>query len=263
MTVLAALPVKGRAPLTGYSREQFGQAWTDNNDVLYGHNGCDTRNDILRRDLLAVTLKAGSNGCAVQSGTLHDPYTAKLIPFSRAAPAAVQIDHVVPLGDAWQTGAQQWSAQKRTDLANDPLNLLAVDGPTNESKGDSDAASWLPPNPTYRCAYVARQVAVKARYALWVTASERAAIARVLATCPTQAAPTETGTPPTTTAPATRSTPPPATTQIRPLVPAPSASSTYYPNCAAVRAAGKAPLLRGQPGYRADLDGDGDGVACE
>ncbi len=189
---LATLPVKGRAPLTGYSRTQFGPAWTDDVTVADGHNGCDTRNDILRRDLTDVVIKPGTHGCTVVSGVLQDPYTNTVIIFTRGVntSAAVQIDHVVALGDAWQTGAQQLSLAVRTNMANDPLELLAVSGPTNEQKGDADAASWLPPNKAFRCSYVAIQVAVKMRYHLWVTESEHQAVANVLATCPTQPLPT-------------------------------------------------------------------------
>ena len=173
---LATLPVKGRAPLTGYSRTQFGPAWTDDVTVADGHNGCDTRNDILRRDLTDIVIKPGTHGCTVASGMLHDPYTNTVITFTRGVTtsAAVQIDHVVALGDAWQTGAQQLSLAVRTNMANDPLELLAVSGPTNEQKGDADAASWLPPNKAFRCSYVAIQVAVKIRYHLWVTQAEQA-----------------------------------------------------------------------------------------
>jgi hypothetical protein len=197
-TLLAAIAVKGRAPKTGYARSAFGSAWTDDNDDPLGHNGCDTRNDVLRRDLSAVTIKPGTAGCVVLSGTLLDPYTGTQIAFHRGVTtsAQVQIDHVVALGDAWQTGAQYWPEQRRVDLANDPLELLAVSGPVNESKGDADAATWLPPNRAYRCAYVARQIAVKARYGLWMTAAEKAASQRVLASCPGQRAPTESGSPP-------------------------------------------------------------------
>lgn len=182
---LATLPVKGRAPKTGYSRAAFGIAWTDDVDVTLGHNGCDTRNDVLRRDLTAVVLKPGTHGCVVLAGVLADPYTARTIAFARgrSSSSRVQIDHVVALGDAWVKGAQQLTAVQRQTLANDPLNLLAVDGPTNSAKRDADAASWLPPNTAYRCAYVARQVAVKKRYHLWVTAAERAQVARILAGC--------------------------------------------------------------------------------
>jgi hypothetical protein len=185
-TALAVLPVKGRAPLTGYSRARFGPAWTD-----IDRNGCDQRNQVLARDLTGEQIKPGTRGCVVASGTLHDPYTGRTIAFHRGekTSSAVQIDHVVALGDAWQTGAQQLDAPTLLEFANDPLNLLAVDGRTNQSKGDSDAASWLPPDKGYRCAYVSRQVAVKRHYRLWVTPAERAAIAGVLAGCPGQPLP--------------------------------------------------------------------------
>ena len=177
---LAALPVKGRAPLTGYTREAFGPAWAD-----VDRNGCDTRNDILRRDLTAVTLKPGTNGCLVLTGTLVDPYGGGRIEFVRGPDrsADVQIDHVVALADAWQTGAQALPDATREALANDPANLLAVDGDLNQEKGAGDAATWLPPHKPFRCRYVLRQVRVKAAYGLWVTAAERDAIARELARC--------------------------------------------------------------------------------
>jgi Protein of unknown function (DUF1524) len=181
LAALATLAVKGRAPKTGYHRALFGQAWAD-----VDRNGCDTRNDILRRDLTPFVLKQGTNGCLVLSGTLHDPYTGATIAFVRgqSTSSRVQIDHVVALSDAWQKGAQQWSAPRRTAFANDPLNLLAVDGLTNQRKSDGDAATWLPPNKAYRCRYAARQVAVKAKFGLWVTSAERDALGRILATCP-------------------------------------------------------------------------------
>jgi hypothetical protein len=184
--MLATLPVKGRAPMTGYSRAQYGPAWAD-----VDHNGCDTRNDILARDLTRIVDKAGTHGCIVASGTLADPYTATSIAFVRGVKTSttVQIDHLVALGDAWQTGAQKLSAGTREALANDPLELLAVSGAPNEQKGDGDAATWLPPNKAFRCQYVARQVAVKHKYGMWVTPAEHDAIARVLATCPSQKVP--------------------------------------------------------------------------
>ncbi|BCF81513.1 hypothetical protein AS590_07285 [Prescottella equi] len=183
--LLAQIPVKGRAPKTGYDRALFGTAWTDDVTVEFGHNGCDTRNDILRRDLTDLTFKDGSKSCSVQTGTLRDPYTNKTIAFTRGqdTSSAVQIDHVVALSDAWQKGAQQLDTQTRTNLANDPRNLRAVDGPTNQKKSDSDAASWLPPNKAYRCQYVTAQVEVKAAYGLWVTQAEHDTIADILATC--------------------------------------------------------------------------------
>jgi hypothetical protein len=171
--------------MTGYSRRLFGSAWSDAaSNVAGAHNGCETRNDILNRDLAGKTWRAGTHDCVVLSGLLHDPYTGRTINFAKSAATAVQIDHVVALGDAWQTGAQSWSSAQRLSFANDPLELLAVDGSTNQRKGDADAASWLPPNKAYRCSYVARQIAVKAKYHLWVTAAERAAMQRVLAGCP-------------------------------------------------------------------------------
>ena len=188
-SVLATLKVKGRAPKTGYSRSLFSDGWADI-AVCSAGGVVDTRNFILMRDLVQKSYKA-PGGCVVASGVLHDPYTGKTINFVRGVSTslAVQIDHVVPLSDAWQKGAQQISADARFSLYNDPNNLIAVDGPTNGAKSDSDAASWLPPNKAYRCKYVARQIFVKAKYHLWVTSAERDAMARVLAACPKQTVP--------------------------------------------------------------------------
>ncbi|CAM3088878.1 uncharacterized protein DUF1524 [Williamsia muralis] len=185
LATLNTLPVKGRAPKTGYDQAKFGAAWTDDVTVDGGRNGCDTRNDILRRDLTDLVLKAGSRGCTVQTGTLIDPYTATTIGFVRGqdTSSAVQIDHVVALSDAWQKGAQQLSPTQRADFANDPRNLQATDGPLTKQKGDGDAATWLPPSDAYHCAYVSRQVEVKASYRLWVTQPEKDAITDVLALC--------------------------------------------------------------------------------
>ena len=179
---LDALPIKGRAPKTGYSRDQFGDAWSDDVVVAYGHNGCDTRDDVLREQLADVAIKPGTDGCVVASGVLNDPYTGTTVEFHRGPGSSeeVQIDHVVALSDAWQTGAQQLDEVKRRDFANDPLNLQATLGWVNQQKGDSDAASWLPPNSAYRCTFVSRIVDVKAGYGLWVTQAERDAIERVL-----------------------------------------------------------------------------------
>jgi hypothetical protein len=186
LAALAAVEVKGRAPKTSYTRDQFGAAWADTD-----HNGCDTRNDILARDLNGETFKPATRNCVVLTGTLADPYSGRTIAFTRGATTseAVQIDHVVALSDAWQTGAQGWNVAKRTAFANDGLNLLAVDGPLNEAKGDGDAATWLPPNKSYRCDYVARQVAVKVSYGLWMTQAEKNAIATILTACPNEPLP--------------------------------------------------------------------------
>ena len=184
LAVLDTLPVKGRAGRDNYDRSAFGQAWLD-----VDRNGCDTRNDILRRDL-AGTEFIKDSGCRVAGGTFREPYTGRQLTFRRGAESskAVQIDHVVSLGDAWQKGAQQLTPAEREHLANDPLNLIAVDGPANQDKSASDAATWLPPNTAFRCHYVARQVSVKAAYRLWVTPAEKDAMKRVLATCPGQQA---------------------------------------------------------------------------
>jgi len=180
---LNSLAVKGRAPKTGYSRAQFGQSWRD-----LDRNGCDQRNDVLRRDLSEFTLKAGTHGCLVLSGTLTSPYSGDVIHFVRGQRTSyeVQIDHVVALSDAWQKGAQQWSTAKRESFANDFLELRATDGHTNGSKSDSDAASWLPPRRAYWCEFVAHQIAVKKKYGLWVTGAEHDTMDRILQTCPEQ-----------------------------------------------------------------------------
>jgi len=186
IATLETLPVKGRAPKTGYTRDQFGQAWAD-----VDRNGCDTRNDILKRDLTSVIYKAGTRSCVVLSGTLLDRYSGESINFVRGnvTSMAVQIDHVVALSNAWQTGAFKLTVEQRTALANDPLNLFAVKGSLNLQKSDGDAATWLPPMKSFRCAYVAQQIAVKAKYSLWVVPPEKAAMVAILAKCPGQKLP--------------------------------------------------------------------------
>jgi hypothetical protein len=186
ISVLETLSVKGRAPKTGYSRAQFGPAWAD-----VDRNGCDTRNDILKRDLTSIVFRAKTRDCVVESGTLIDRYSGETINFVRGniSSMEVQIDHVVALSNAWQTGAFKLSAEQRRVLANDPLNLFAVKGRLNSQKGDGDAATWLPPLKSFRCAYVAQQIAVKAKYSLWVVAPEKSAMVAILAKCPTQKLP--------------------------------------------------------------------------
>ncbi len=186
IATLETLPVKGRAPKTGYTRDQFGQAWAD-----VDRNGCDTRNDILKRDLTSLTYKAKTRNCVVLSGTLLDRYSGESINFIRGniTSMEVQIDHVVALSNAWQTGAFKLTAEQRKALANDPLNLFAVKGRLNSQKGDGDAATWLPPLKSFRCVYVAQQIAVKAKYSLWVVPPEKAAMLSILAKCPTQKVP--------------------------------------------------------------------------
>jgi hypothetical protein len=180
IALLATLPVKPALTMSGYVRTaDFGTAWLD-----VDRNGCDTRNDILARDLTGVVR---SGPCRVTSGTLVSPYTGATIDFVRGenTSALVQIDHIVALGDAWETGAQALTQAQRITLANDPLELTAVDGRSNDEKGDKDAASWLPSNSSFDCAYVARQISVKVTYALWITPAEHDAMAKVLASCST------------------------------------------------------------------------------
>ena len=185
--VLETLAVKGRAPKTGYTRAQFGPAWAD-----VDRNGCDTRNDILKRDLTSEVFKEKTNGCTVLSGTLVDPFSGETINFVQGAKTSsdVQIDHSVALSNAWQTGAFKLTPEQRKAFANDPLNLLAVKGKLNSQKGDGDAATWLPPLKSFRCDYVLRQIAVKIKYKLWFTAPEKEAMVRILKSCPEKALPT-------------------------------------------------------------------------
>jgi hypothetical protein len=280
LAALEGLDVKGRAPKTGYDRDQFGPAWTDTD-----RNGCDTRNDILARDLTGQTFKPGTRDCVVATGVLDDPYTATRIHFQRGqdTSTAVQVDHVVALSDAWQKGAQQLTASQRTAFANDPLNLLAVDGPANAQKGDGDAATWLPANRSFRCDYVARQIAVKATYELWVTAAERDAMTRVLASCPDQVLPdagtaarayeiTPRSTQSAKPAPAkTTQAPKPHAPKTQAPAPAPVTQAPQqgrtdpdFGTCKAAKAAGYGPYVRGvDPEYGWYRDADSDGTVCE
>jgi hypothetical protein len=180
---LRRLPVKGWDQYRDFERSRFGEPWSDDVDVELGHNGCNTRDDVLRRDLADLVVRPGT--CFAQSGTLHDPYRGETIAFVRGPRTsdAVQVDHVVSLADAWYKGARDWDAQRRRDFANDPRNLLAVSARGNFDKAFRDAASWLPPNVGYRCEFVARQVAVKTAYGLWVSEKEQRAMAEVLAGC--------------------------------------------------------------------------------
>lgn len=183
IVALGQLAIKGRAPKTGYERTLFYDGWPR-------IGNCDVRNHILARDMSNVSFRSETD-CTVLSGVLMDPYTGNTINFLRGAGTSddVQIDHVVALSDAWQKGAQELLPEEREAFASDFLNLLAVDGPTNQKKGDGDAATWLPPNKDYRCRYIARQIAVKQKYRLWVTEAERNAMQQILGNCPGQLLP--------------------------------------------------------------------------
>jgi hypothetical protein len=174
--VIGTVRTKGRGPKTGYDRDEFGYAWMDSVEgVPLSHNGCDTRNDLIKRDGKDLTFRSGSK-CVVASMTLHDPYTGRTIEWRKAQATKVQIDHVMPLSYDWQMGAAHWSKDKREQIANDPLNLIPVDGPTNGSKSDSGPASWLPPNKQIRCSYALRFAQVSLKYELPVTAADKKAM---------------------------------------------------------------------------------------
>ena len=215
LTQLATLTVRGKGPKTGYDRTaMFGSAWMD-----VDRNGCDTRNDILARDLTGDRM---DGSCTVLAGTLNDTYTGRTINFVRGnkTSMAVQIDHRVALLDAWQSGAPKLSQERREALANDPINLVSVDGPTNSSKGARDAAAWLPPQKSYRCIYVVAQITVKSKYALSVTGSERDAMKRVLGSCGTATAPAAPASAPAVPAPVVPAPAPPT---------APTPADTIHP----------------------------------
>ena len=259
LALLAAIPVRSTDTSSGYSRDQFGPAWED-----MDHNGCDTRNDILARDLVDERV---DGSCKVLSGVLVSAYTGATISFVRGTgtSTAVQIDHVVALSDAWRSGASGLTASQRETLANDPLNLQAIEGPLNASKSDDDASEWLPPLASYRCIYVARQVSVKYLYGLSVTSAEQSAIASVLAGCPAQPA---FGSTLVLSRLAPSAVGGPVNSQSGGPVGGSAgggsgAGEVSYVNCTAARAAGKAPIRIGEPGYSTRLDRDGDGIACE
>lgn len=270
MAAALELTVKGRAPKTGYTREQFGSGWVD-----IDRNGCDTRNDELN---LRLTNKTMSGSCKVLSGDLQDPYTGTAIHFEHGGASEVDIDHMVALSDAWQKGAASWVFAQRVAFANDPLNLEPVDASANRQKGDGDTATWLPSNKSYRCTYVARQVAVKTKYGVWVTQAELDAMVRVLDTCPNQALPdfgtqpivaTNTGGPAPTPspAPAAAPAPAPAPVVVPAAEPAPAPAPALDPQftyCKYAVPAGYGNYVKGvDPEYDWYRDADGDGVVCE
>ena len=189
LNTLNSLDVRGKAPMTGYSRDKFGQAWSDAAGDFKGwtKNGCDSRNDALGRDLSDVTFKAGTHDCKVLRGTWKiEPYTGahnRLFVSGGSYAQELDIDHRVPLGWAWAMGAWKWTDSKRAALANDPANLISVDPSANRQKGDSGPASWLPANKQYRCTYVVTFVKVAAKYDLGITKADKATSKDVLRRC--------------------------------------------------------------------------------
>lgn len=180
LSVLAELETVAAPAPYDYDRDLFGQRWAD-----VDRNGCDTRNDILGRDLLNPVFKAGTRDCKVLAGDLIDPYDRTAVSFvsGQHTSVLVQIDHVVALGWAWEHGAYAWTDEQRTTFANDPQNLVAASQYTNQSKGASGPADWLPPEPTLRCAYVEQWVSALGAYGLGIGDQDRVAARAVLQAC--------------------------------------------------------------------------------
>ena len=158
------------------------------NSATTRQNPEEARNDILDRDLSEKTYVAIKRcPTAVATGTLLDPYTSSVVAFTRGNQigAAVQIDHIVPLALAWDLGARGWPDDLRTRFANDPANLLAVDGQANQDKGDKEPALWMPPNAAFHCQYAMQFIAVLRGYGLPVDAPSVPVLREAAATCPT------------------------------------------------------------------------------
>ena len=179
------IPVRVRAH--DYRRAAFGESWTDDTSAPGGRNGCDTRNDILDRDLIEKTY-VSIKRCptAVATGVLHDPYSNAVIDFTRGnqVGAAVQIDHLVPLALAWDLGAFAWSEDLRVRFANDPANLIAVAGAINQDKGDAEPVDWMPPNRAFWCQYSVQFAEVLRGYALPIDQRSAVVLREGAATCP-------------------------------------------------------------------------------
>ena len=241
-----------------FDRDDFGPAWKD-----VDRNGCDQRNDVLRRDLTELHTKPGTNGCVAASGELRSEYTGKTIDFTRGDDD-VQIDHVVALAEAWRTGASAWDPAKRERFANDPFNLEAVEAAVNQAKGDEPPISWLPD--VEQCDFVNRYLSIKHLYRLGITTDEKAWLLREWGNdCDGtvklyERADYKTPTPRPTGEPKPKASPSP---KPKPEAEQSDPPPVHYENCTAVREAGKAPIRRGDPGYGSHLDGDGDGIACE
>lgn len=262
LAALEKLPVQDASSTSPYKRANFGESWAD-----VDKNGCDTRNDILKRDLKDAVVAAD---CKVKKGVYVDPYTGTTINFdsSDGKGGGIDIDHIIPLSLAWQTGASTWDDARRLQFANDPLNLLSADASQNRKKGDKDASKYLPPNAAFHCEYVARQIAVRTKYGTWVTPAEKGAIEGVLKSCPDQKLPEGSGALPpvagVTDTPAAVKTVEPA--PVAPAVdPAPAAGGNdpQFPSCAKAKAAGYGPYTAADPEFGWYKDGDGDGTVCE
>lgn len=267
-TALEALETLTVAPFSStskYQRANFGETWED-----IDSNGCETREDILKRDIPNATIKGK---CDVRKGSFSDPYTGKTINFNAddGKGGGVDIDHIIPLSLGWKTGASEWDAAKRLKFANDPLNLMASDSGENRKKGDKDASAYLPPNKAFHCEYVARQVSVRVKYGTWITPAEKSAIYTVLQSCPTQPLIADTwgisvdkSAPVAPVAPAEPA--PAAPVEPAPVAEAPVATGGNDPqfsSCAKAKAEGFGPYTAADPEFSWYRDGDGDGTVCE
>lgn len=182
---LDALEVRDRPKgAADYVRDAFGSPWTD-----IDHNGCNQRDDVLLRDARPGTMTVQRQGRCdhdVLAGTWVDPYTGRTLVFTDlkdlSQAQAIQIDHIVPLAEAWVSGADTWNPERRLAYANALFDLLAVDGPTNASKGASDPAAWRP-RKGYQCQYAIRWIAIKQHWSLAVDPSEVRALKEMLGFC--------------------------------------------------------------------------------
>lgn len=158
-------------PDSGYSRAKFGPTWFDAD-----RNGCDTRNDVLARDL--TNTKVAEDGCTVLSGVLTDELTGKVVQFTRgrATSSAVQVDHRLALSAAWKMGAASWSTEQRIVFANDTSNLESMDGPSNTAKSDKAPSEWMPPVKSEWCGYATDWAATATKYELTVAAADQQVI---------------------------------------------------------------------------------------
>lgn len=251
---------------TGYERDSFGSSWPD-----IDNNGCDTRNDILAAHMVEVKT---SDGCKVKSGVLKDSYTGEIINFSSdRSGGGVDIDHVVALSAGWKTGMSDASSEMRESFANDPLNLLPVDAGLNRFKSDKDASEWLPSYgksngsgvvAEFDCPYVARQIAVKTKYSLWVTSSEKSAMKTVISECPALTLPTGGVDVKNLPKASDVEKPQPKTESLKTAAPQPkNGSDPDMGSCSQAKAAGYGPYTKGQVEYGFYRDGDGDGTVCE
>ncbi|MEU4420453.1 HNH endonuclease family protein [Actinoplanes sp. NPDC024001] len=170
-TYLNALTVKAEANASSYDRDLFPH-WI----TISG--ACNTRETVLKRDGVNVVT---SSACAATSGSWFSPYDGA----TWTAAADVDIDHVVPLAEAWRSGASAWTTSKRQSFANDLTRpqLIAVTDNVNQAKGDQDPSTWQPSVSSYRCTYARMWIAVKHHWALSVQSSEKSALQSMLSTC--------------------------------------------------------------------------------